>query len=91
MKAPKGFALTNRIIVRLVRISIETALVTIVAAAVKLYLIFSRVRRISNFMSTVLIYSAERQYASSVLLTPRQIVLERFAWYSEQQKSDLRR
>lgn len=34
---------TNRIIVRLVRISIETALVTMVAASIKLYLIFSRV------------------------------------------------
>jgi len=65
MKAPKGFALTNRIIVRLVRISIETALVTIVAAAVKLYLIFSR----SDNMHLLFCLLLARLYSNALLGT----------------------
>jgi len=36
------FTLTNRLMMRLVRIVVETAIITIIAAALKMYLIFSR-------------------------------------------------
>jgi len=37
-----SFNLTNRLMIRLVRIVVETAIITIIAASIKMYLIFSR-------------------------------------------------
>jgi len=65
LRSPTGFTLTDRIIIRLVRITVETAVVTIVTAAVKLYLIFSR----KDNMHLLLCLLLSRLYSNAVLGT----------------------
>jgi len=63
LKVPTGFKVTNRIVIRLVRIAIETALVTIVAAVVKLFLIFTK----SDNMHLLICLLLARLYSNALL------------------------